>query len=162
MDEIGETQIESWGEYETGAREAISRSNSSVLLFDPDLANTGLERAAGVEQLTALLLRSAQPQAIRILLRDGTHLGRNCPRLLKLLTDFGHRIAVKVVSEGPALPETAFLVGDGTHLLIRFHHARPRGKLSSADASACAQCTAQFETLWATAGPGPSTVPLGL
>lgn len=160
--EPAEYTIDTWADFRTAALETIALAQSTLLLFDFDLSQSGLESPAGVEHLTALLLRSAQPAAVRILVRDARHLEQNCPRLLGLLTRFGHRITVRVASTHLAIPESAFLIADLNHLLIRFHHERPRGKHCIDDTHSASECIAQFETLWTNAETGPSGAPIGL
>lgn len=162
MNEAVETPIDSWTDYRSAALELIGRAESTVLLLDPDLSQTGLEGSAGIEQLIAFLRRSVHAGAIRILLRDAAHLERNCPRLLDLLARFGHRIAIRIMGASQSLPEAAFMIADSRHLLIRFHHEQARGKLFTDAPQATADRSAQFETLWIDAEIGPSGVVLGL
>lgn len=162
INEPTEYAIDSWADFRQAALQTIGLAGSTLVLFDSDLSLSGLESPEGVEHLTALLLRSGQPEAVRILLRDARHLEQNCPRLLGLLTRFGHRITVRVAGTHLAIPESAFLIADLTHLLIRFHHERPRGKHCIDDAHSASDCSAQFETLWINAETGPSTAPIGL
>ncbi|PKO56318.1 MAG: hypothetical protein CVU28_03375 [Betaproteobacteria bacterium HGW-Betaproteobacteria-21] len=162
MNDAGEHPIDSWSEYRTAVLETIARAGSTLRIFDPDLSQTGLESIAGVDHLGALLQRSVQAEAIRILVRDPAFLERDCPRLMALLTRFGHRIAIRIASESLAMPESAFLIADGAHLVIRFHHERPRGKRCIEDGHAASERDAQFETLWESARTGPSGAPIGL
>lgn len=162
MSEAAETAIDTWAGYRTAVLDIVGRAEATLVLFDPDLSQSGLESSAGIDSLLAFLHRSAHPGAIRILLRDATHLERNCPRLLDLLARFGHRIAIRTVGTGPSTPEAAFVIADRTHLLIRFHHTQARGKLLTDSPDATADRSAQFETLWIDAEIGPSGVILGL
>lgn len=162
INEPAEYAIDTWADFRTATLQTIALAGSTVLVFDSDLSQSGLESPAGVDHLTALLLRSAHPDAVRILVRDARHLEQNCPRLLGLLTRFGHRITIRVASTHPAIPESAFMVADLRHLLIRFHHERPRAKLCTDDAHSASECGAQFETLWVNAQTGPSGAPIAL
>lgn len=162
MNEPAEHLIDTWSAYRSAVLETIARAGSTLLMFDPDLSQTGLETLAGVEHLSAMVLRSAQPEAIRIVVRDPHYLERDCPRLLGLLARFGHRVTIKLAGEHLAMPESAFLIADDTHLLVRFHHERARGKNCIDDPHAASECKAQFETLWINAETGPGGAPIGL
>ncbi|MBR0565880.1 hypothetical protein J5J83_07115 [Azoarcus sp. L1K30] len=162
MAEPLERAIDSWAAYRSALIETVDRASSSLLIFDPDLAETGFEHPAGVDTLKQLLLRSAQLVAVRILLQDSGFLERQCARLLTLLGQYNQKIEIRLASDPRALPDAAFVVADGVHLVTRFHSARPRGKCCVDDARSTAPLIAQFETLWVSATPGPSGVQLGL
>lgn len=162
MNDAAERPIDTWSGYRTAVLEVIAQAGSTLRIFDPDLSQTGLESIAGVDHLGALLRRSVQAEAIRILVRDPGFLERDCPRLMALLARYGHRIAIRIASESLAMPESAFLIADGAHVVIRFHHERPRGKCSIEDARAVSERDAQFETLWENSRTGPSGAPIGL
>lgn len=161
MEDHAERGIDSRADWQTAMLELIDAAQSRLLIFDTDLTESGLESPQGTACLTAFLQRSARPDAIRILLRDSEQLAHHSPRLMTLLSRFGHRIEVKSVAEGQTSPDTSFCVAD-TQLLIRFHHARPRGKRLAVGGQAGAVCEAQFETLWPGATPGPTGAALGL
>ncbi len=157
-----ERLFDSYTEYRAAVLEALGLARSGLRIFDPDLAETGLESMAGVEALQALARTSPHQDAIRILLRDPAYLEREAPRLLHFVGRFGHRVAVRVVAEGSQLGDQAFLVADDRHFLVRFHTDRPRGKFCADDGEAAALAVAQFDTAWLAAQPGPSGAGLGI
>jgi len=154
--------FESWSGYRSAMLEMIGQAHSTLLVSDPDLSETGFESSAGIEALTALLQRSAQPLAIRILLKDATHLEQRCPRVLGLLARFSQRMEVKLASDVRAVPDAPFATADGLHLVTRFHYERARGKHCTDDPQSTSVHVAQFETLWASGETGPNGVQLGL
>lgn len=162
MAEPVERAIDSWVAYRSALIETVDRASSSLLIFDPDLAETGFDHPAGIDALKQLLLRSAQPVVIRILLQDSGYLERQCSRLLTLIGQYNQKMEVRLTTDLRALPDSAFVVADGVHLVTRFHCARPRGKYCIDDARSTAPHVAQFETLWVSATLGPSGVLLGL
>lgn len=161
MEDSMERAIDSRADWQAAVLELIDAAQSRLLILDTDLAESGLESPQGIDCLTAFLQRAARPDAIRVLLRDGDRLAHHSPRLMTLLSRFGHRIDIKCVAEGQTPPDTSFCIAD-SQLLIRFHHERPRGKHLAPGGQAGAVCEAQFETLWPGAMPGPTGAPLGL
>ena len=154
--------IDSWSAYRGAIMSTIFRAQSSLIVLDPDLRETGLESSAGIEALSGLLHRSSHASAIRILLEDASYLERECPRLLSLLTRFGHRIHVRLIGESQPSPDAPYLIADALHMTTRFQHERPRGKQCIDAPTESSAQTAQFETLWISALPGPSGLAIGL
>ncbi|AWI73949.1 hypothetical protein CEW83_00860 [Parazoarcus communis] len=154
--------FDTWSDFRGALLELVGRAQSTLLLSDPDLGETGFESSAGIEALTAFLQRSAQPLAIRILLKDAAYLEQRCPRLLGLLSRFSQRMMVRVASDVRAVPDAPFAIADGKHLVTRFHHERARGKHCTDDPQSTSVHIAQFETLWASGETGPNGVQLGL
>ncbi len=162
MPDPEERHFDTYAGYQTWVLEALGLARRTLLVFDPDLAGTGLESPAALAALRALALASPERNAIRILVRDARYLERNAPRLLDFIGRFGHRAAVRIAAGDNESVETSFLVVDGQHLVLRFHADRPRGKVCLADSGSLSVPAAQFETIWKTAQPGPSGTGLGL
>ena len=162
MPDSQQTAIDSWTAYRAAVLSTICRAQSSLILLDPDLRETGLESSAGIEALSGLLQRSSHAPAIRFVLEDAGYLERECPRLLSLLARFGHKIHVRLIGESQPRPDAPFIIADASHLTCRFQRERPRGKQCIDCAAEISAQNAQFETLWISALPGPSGVALGL
>lgn len=163
MSKAAEHEFDTYAGYRAALLAAIDGAQREILLFDPDLKETGLESIAGAEALNRFLLRSSAREAIRLLLGDPEFLDRHCPRLTRLLELHGHRFAVRIDGNDRLHPlHQPFAVVDGHHLVTRFHQDRPRGKACPDDAAVCAPLVAQFETIWIGAEPGKSGAPLGI
>lgn len=157
-----EAVFDTYTAYRAHLLDSVRHAEHSLLIFDHDLAQTGLEDAEGVEALDALARAAAGEERIRILVRTPEHIERHCPRLLRLVERFGPRIRIKVVGEGVALPDACFAVADSQGLVIRFHRDRPRGKRIDGANPETARYAAQFETIWVCAKNGPTGAPLGI
>lgn len=142
--------------------DALHATRRSLLIFDRDLAETGLESGAGIEALDALARDVVGEEPIRLLVSSSTHVEQACPRLLKLLERYGPRMRLKVVADGAARPDACFMIGDGRLLVARFHPDRPRGKRADGPSPDIARYAAQFETMWISAKIGPSGAALGI
>ncbi|THF65746.1 hypothetical protein E6C76_09350 [Pseudothauera nasutitermitis] len=159
-----EQGFDTYAAYRTALLEAIARGAREILLFDPDLAETGLEAPAGAEALAAFLTRAGGGECVKLLVADAGHLEGRCPRLQLLLERHAHRITLRIAEDAAQSPSAypPFAVIDRHDLIIRFHHERPRGKICVDDPGACAPRIAQFETMWINSRPGQTRAPLGL
>lgn len=157
-----EQRFDTWDGYRFALLDAIGRAERCVALFDTDLRETGLESAAGVEALKAVIVRTTREDALRFLLHDPKHLTHHCPRLLALLGTHSHRMQVRVADESFHAVEQMFAIVDDRHLVLRFHRDLPRGRYAADAAESAAPFRAQFETIWVGARNPPIGAPLGL
>lgn len=157
-----EVPFDTYAAYRAHLLDTVRRAEHSLLIFDPDLAQTGLEDAAGISAIDALARATAGEERIRILLRSAEHIERHCPRLLRLVERYGQRMRIKLIGEGMAVPDSSFVIADGSQLVTRFHHDRPRGKRIGGANPETARYAAQFETMWTSARNGPTGAPLGI
>lgn len=157
-------EFDTYAAYRAALLEAIRRAEREVVLFDPDLGETGLESLEGAEALRHFLVRASGRECLRALLVDTGRLDSTSPRLLHLLGTYGHKSAVRVAPGDDPLQtlDQPFAVIDRRDLVIRFHEDRPRGKVCFDDPSACAPYFAQFETIWINARPAQSGAVIGL
>lgn len=154
--------FDTYTRYREAMLDALGRATQSISIFDPDLRNTGLESPAGISVLEAFCLRARIEESLRIAVHSASFFERECPRLLNLVSRFGHRMQIRISSSAFRSLEQPFAVVDGVHLVTRFHSDDPRGKICIDDALSSLPLLSQFETLWASAQKGPSGIPLGI
>ena len=160
--DVLEAAFDTWSVYREHLLDTLQRAKHGLILFDHDLAQTGLESSAAIEALDALARSLHGDDRIRILVRTPVHIERHCPRLLKLVERFGQRIRIRVVGESVTAPDSSFAVADPGMLVTRFHRDRPRGKRVDGPSPESTRYTAQFETMWISARNGPTGAPLGI
>lgn len=151
-----------FGDYREVALDLCGSARQELILYDQDFELTGLESRAGNAALEALCVRTRVIHGVRILVRSPRFIERDCPRLQRLLQQFGHRIVVRVVRKGDASSDQPFIVNDNTGYVLRFHHDSMRGKAHTADSETANRLIAQFETMWMNATNGPNGATLGL
>lgn len=140
--------IDSLSQYRDAALAIIGRAERTLEICDPDLSQLPLESPVGIAALEAFLQRSALPDCLRIVVHDVTHLEQHCPRLVRLLTAYAHRMTVRVSAREHRSLEQCFIVADKVHRLIRFHRDLPRASLSIDSPTDAAESLLHFETLW--------------
>ncbi|THF64209.1 DUF7931 domain-containing protein [Pseudothauera rhizosphaerae] len=163
MSDTTEQTFDTYAAYRAALLDAVERAERTIVLFDPDLGETGLESPAGAEAVGRFLRQASGEDCLRVLLASTDLLDKHSPRLLHLLATHAHRFAVRIGSGETLQPQPQpFAVVDGKHLVTRFHRDRPRGKASLDAPADCAPFFAQFETMWINAQPAQSGATLGI
>lgn len=162
MTTSSERVFDTYAGYRMGILELIGQANRQIVLFDPDLSQCGIESRASIEALKLFFERSANEDCLRVMVHRVDFVERECPRLARLLAEFGHRVRIRSTAGEHRSLEQAFMVADGTHVLNRFHCDDPRGKTRYDDTRSASQYLAQFESLWERGQSGPSIAPLGI
>jgi hypothetical protein len=143
-------------ESEAGYRAAIdltlAAARHEVRIFDGDLSRMGLEDSTHVAILGDFLAANRN-RRIRIVLHDIDPLERRMPRLVTLLRDHLHAVAVRRTPEHLRHLSDSWLLADETHGAIRFHADHPRGKRISASAAEIRPWWQRFDALWEESGP---------
>lgn len=151
--EVEETPFDTWAGYRDAVLTTLTAAQHRIMVFDPDLRQTGIASVAGVDALLALARRAPRADAIRILLRDSGYLLRDAARLHTFASRFSHRLQVRTVREQGGLPDACFIVADDRMLVRRFHVDLARGRRNVGPGDETARHVALFETLWEDAVP---------
>lgn len=162
MDTPHEQTFDSYGEYRAALIGALENAQQTVIVFDPDLRETGLESPQGIEQLERLCSQSRRRDTLRILLHSTTWLQRDCPRLTRLLSHYAHCTSVRTADVGARGWSQPFLIADDRHLVTRFHQDLPRGKSSTDASGTLAHLATQFGTFWVNGETSAVGTPLGI
>jgi hypothetical protein len=126
-------------------RECIARSRVSLQMFDPDFRVFPL----GVSDVDAALRRLlAGGGAIQLALHRPEHIERECPRFLRLLKEFGHRIECRATPPGLRQLTDSFCIGDGVHIVRRFHSDHMRGEAAFDNPPATEISVERFGAIW--------------
>ena len=157
----GESRFDTYEAYRQAVAMVVALAQRELLIFDPDLKETGLESHAGAESLSPLLAVSRGLQ-LRIVLHDSDHLERHCPRLIKLLQNYGHVASLRRSPENLRNLTDCFVVADGRHAVIRFHADHARGKLLIAQDQQVGNWQRRFGELWEMATVTSCITTLGL
>jgi hypothetical protein len=140
-------------------REVVAASHSRLDLFDPDFAVFPLG-ASDVDALLRAFL--AGGGTLRLAMHASSHIERHYPRFLRLLRDYGHQVECRTTGRGLRQLTDSFCIGDGVHIVRRFHSDHMRGE-AAFDAPAATELSRdRFAAIWeesrsglqsSTAGP---------
>ena len=140
-------------------RAVIARSQHSLQMFDPDFALFPL----GEAQVEASLRRFfANGGTLALALHRPGHLERECPRFMGLLRQFSHRIECRATPPSLAQLTDSFCIGDGLHIVRRFHSDHLRGEVRFDDPAALEISAERFAALWLESRPTLMATTTGL
>lgn len=141
---------------ETGFRSAIDRTlnlaDREIRIFDRNLSRLKIQDSSHVAALSAFLSGNRN-RRLRIVLHDVTVMERDMPRLLALLRDHAHAIAVRRTPDHLRHLADSWLLADGRHGTLRFHEDHPRGKRIVASETEIRPWWQRFDALWEASEP---------
>jgi hypothetical protein len=159
MEQTDVKHLDRRAEYAEQLAALIARSRHTLQLFDPDAAIFPL----GSSEIDALLRHFlAGGGTLQVALHSATHVERHYPRFLRLAQEFGHLVAVRVTPRRLHLLTDSFCIGDGVHLVRRFHSDHLRGE-AIFDAPLSTEISLErFGAIWLESLPGIATSTTGL
>ena len=140
-------------------RALLARSFVTLDLFDPDFALFQL----GAPDVDAELRRFLHAGGLlRLAMHSAGHLERQEPRFLRLLRDYSHRIECRVTPRSLRQLTDSFAIGDGLHLVRRFHSDHVRGEAAFDAPQEIELLRERFVAIWAESLPGLQPTITGL
>ena len=141
--------------------EMIGLAKHSIRVFDIDLSGAGwngVERSARI----AAFLRARRNATLQIILHDTRWTESSCPRLTRLLRQYGHAITIcRTGSDARAVMDPMTIVDD-RHVLHRFHIEHANAELAIEQPLVAKPFVERFEEIWASGEPGLNATVLGL
>lgn len=131
-------------------RACIAHARASLQLFDPDCRVFELGMADVDAALRQFL---AGGGTIALAMHRCAHIERHAPRFLRLLRQYGHRIACRATPARLHTLSDSFCIGDQVHIVRRFHSDHPRGEAAFDAPLATEISLARFDALWLESRP---------
>lgn len=151
MDDAVITKFASRAELEAHFAGVIARSNASLQLFDPDFSVFNLGLSTNDAALRLFLGRGGHMQ---LAMHETDYIERHYPRFMQLLRDFGHRIECRVTNRPLRTLTDSFCIGDGKHIVRRFHSEHMRGEAALNSPESTEISNERFVGIWAESLPG--------
>lgn len=153
-------KIESVAGYEAAIDQVIARARRNIHIFDKQASSTfnSLKR---YELLRSFLLAN-RINRLRIVMHDTGFLTTHCPRMMSLLRQFSHCIAIHETREDAKQVYDPFIVVDENHYVHRFHYDSMRGLMALNDLNEAHEFNNRFEEIWEASFPAVSATKLGL
>ena len=139
----------------------IGAAQSSVQIFDQDLATTGYDSAVRSELLRAFLLGGRQ-RRLHIALHRTHLLEAECPRVLSVLRDFSTRSEVRRTMTGVRHAADNLVIVDGMHYWRQLQFDQSRYVVVADDPVATKEMTTRFQEIWEQTTTVALTKVLGL
>jgi hypothetical protein len=150
MDEPVALRFSTHLEFGARFRECLARSHATLQLFDPDFQVFPL----GVSDVDAALRHFlAGGGTIQLALHRPEDIEREYPRFIRLLKEFGHRIECRATPPGLRQLTDSFCIGDGVHIVRRFHSDHMRGEAAFDNPAATETSLERFGAIWLESRP---------
>jgi hypothetical protein len=159
MLENAENRFTTRTEFESHFLACVAQSNATLSLFDPDCSVFPLGASATDAALRHFLGRGGH---LQMAMHETGHIERECPRFLRLLKDYSHRIECRVTSRQLRTLTDSFCIGDGQHIVRRFHSDHMRGEAVLNAPLATEMSRERFTGIWAESLPGLHASTTGL
>ena len=159
MSQPSAVQFDTRSECEAQFRACLAATSRELQLFDPDCAVFPLGASEVDAALRALLARGAR---IRLALHSASHVERHYPRFLRLLRDYGHAVECRITPAGLRQLTDSFCIGDGVHIVRRYHSAHMRGEAAFDAPAATEPARERFAAIWDASRPGLHPATTGL
>lgn len=146
-------------EFEAHFFACVAQSNATLALFDPDFSVFPLGSSATDDALRAFLGRGGH---LQMAMHQTGLIERQYPRVLRLLKEYSHRIECRVTNRQLRTLTDSFCIGDGHHIVRRFHSDHMRGEAVFNTPLATDISRERFVGIWAESSPGLHATTTGL
>lgn len=141
--------------------ELLGKTGKTLRMFDHNLADFGMNGVAREEQLRTFL-HKRRTNRLQIVVHDTAVIAQRSPRLMRLLRQFSHAIAIHQTNEEIRNLEDVLVVGDDAHCLRRRHHDHPKGSVYLDDPIETREWLNRFNAIWEHSSPAVSATTIGL
>lgn len=159
MSEDADKRFTTRTEFERHFLNCVALSNATLSMFDPDFAVFPLGSTETDAALRHFLGRGGH---LQMAMHQSELIAREYPRFLRLLKDYSHKIECRVTSGQLRTLTDSFCIGDGQHIVRRFHSDHMRGEADFHAPLATEISRERFLGIWAESLPGLHATTTGL
>jgi len=146
--------------YETAIDTVIASAQRNLRIFDRSLSRE-YNSPRRYDLLRDFLLAS-RVNRVQIVVHEPDAIHRDCPRLVNLLKQFSHALAIHRTQPRARRVYDPFLLADDVSYVHRFHYDQPRGVLALGDLNGGQELLGRYEEIWEASDPALSATTLGL
>ncbi len=139
----------------------LQNAKRELLIFDQDLSHGGFSSLEKFNLLQHFLSDNIASE-LTIILQDAAFFQNKCPRLLKLLEVYGHKMRVHVTNTSVKQVKDCFILADGKHYIRRIHIDQPRFRFALDDRQNTEALHNRFVELSEAIADAVTMRPLGL
>lgn len=156
----GERKLSGVVAYEDALDELIAQATHTVRIFDRHIGGA-FNTPRRFELLRRLLLAN-RTNRVRIVLHETANIVRDCPRLMILLKQFSHGLAVHQTLPAARRVYDPFAIGDSVRFVHRFHYNDIRGAATAGDIVATQTLLKRFDEIWQASAVAITATTAGL
>lgn len=139
----------------------IAQAENHLLIFDQDFEKGDYASLKRFELIQTFLTKNAQSE-LNIILQNAKFLSVKCPRLMDLLSIYGHKMRVYETNDFAKIAKDCFVIADKKHYCHRFHIDQARFKFALNDVETTASLLLRYDELLAETADIISATKLGL
>ena len=124
----------------------LASAERELLIFDQDLSHGEFSSKRKAELFQQFLNKSPSNQ-LTIILQDTNYFKHKCPRLLDLLTTYGHKMTVYETNETAKHAKDCFILADDKHYIKRIHIDQARFRYGLDDLATASLLDTRFKEL---------------
>lgn len=139
----------------------LGSAQHNLLIFDQDLSHGDFSSVQKYELFRQFLSNNINSR-LTIILQNTTFFQEKCPRLVSLLTVYGHKMVVYETNDSAKHAKDCFVLADGQHYIKRIHIDQARFKYALNDPASCDVLDLRFNELLEATHNMVSITKLGL
>lgn len=155
------TQLQGVQDYIGALDTLCSLPQHTLSIFEKDFDGIGFNSEARYDSLRHFLLSSPHNR-LQLLAHSTRTLSQYCPRMMMLLRQFGHSMAIHETPIHLQSISEPFAVADESHYVRRFHFDDMRGIFARNDPEGARLLKSRFAEMWAASRPSSLTTSLNL
>lgn len=160
-DALQHTQFNGVADYIAALDTVCASAQHTLNIFENNYEDIGFNSGVRFDTLRRFLLANSMNR-LNILTHDPQPLLRFCPRMMTLLTQFGHSMFIYQTPKNLQHISDPFAVADNAHFVRRYHFDDTRGLLAKNDPEEARRLNSRFQEMWASSHPCASGTKLGL
>lgn len=155
------TLITSRREYVDAVARVVSLARHEIRIFDPDLADLGLNNDEAARQLHGFFIRG-RTQRLLIAVHDTDFVSRRAPHLMRLLGTFSGNMLIHKTQGDAARVQDCFVLADEEHFVRRRVAQQARGAVYLNDPKEARGMRERFDEIWESSHLAVSASTVGL
>ncbi len=155
------TPFDGVADYIAALDKVCGMAQRTLNIFENNFADIGFNAESRYDSLRHFLVSSSTSR-LQLLAHDPQHLIRFCPRMMMLLREFNHSMAIYQAPAPTEIYTEAFAVADNAHFVRRYHFEDSRGLFAKNDAEGARQLDSRFQEMWMASHSGATPTKLGL
>lgn len=154
-------ELASRADFAAALSEVTSLATRTLRMFDPTVAAFGFNTPQREEQLSAFL-RASRMNRLMIVVHEPHIITQSSPRLLRLLRQFSHAIAIHQTHDTIRNIDDVLVIADELHCIRKPHHEQVRGVVTLHEPVETREWVSRFNAIWEQSTPSVSATTIGL
>ena len=154
-------ELASRADFAAALTEVTALATRTLRMFDPTVADFGFNTPQREQQLSAFL-RASRMNRLMIVVHEPHIITQSSPRLLRLLRQFSHAIAIHQTHDSIRNIDDVLVIADELHSIRKPHHEQVRGVVRLHEPVETREWVSRFNAIWEQSTPSVSATTIGL